>query len=161
MPGVAARLAHAHGGAAEHVYQHALKGFSIALPEQAAEALAGNPQVAYIEPDQVVTIVGAPTVTGKPGGGGSTPPAQTVPLGIDRVCGTLLADAGELCTPSYTGSNRAWVIDTGIDLNHSDLNVDGAHSKNFVTRGKNQTPDDGNGHGTHVAGTIRRPVLRV
>jgi subtilisin family serine protease len=31
--------------------------------------------------------------------------------------------------------------------------VDVARSISFVTRGKN-TPDDGNGHGTHVAGTI-------
>lgn len=153
VPGVAARLAGAHGSAPEQVYQHALKGFSVALPEPAAEALARNPQVAYVESDQVVTIIGAPTVTGKPGGGGSTPPAQTVPWGIDRVCGTSLA-TDELCTTQYTRTNRAWVIDTGVDLDHPDLTVDVAHSKNFVTRGRNQTPDDGNGHGTHVAGTI-------
>jgi subtilisin family serine protease len=53
-----------------------------------------------------------------------------------------------------TGTGKtAWVIDTGIDLNHADLNVDANRSRNFVTRGKD-SPADGNGHGTHVAGTI-------
>jgi subtilisin family serine protease len=52
------------------------------------------------------------------------------------------------------GTGRtAWIIDTGIDLDHPDLNVDLARSVNFVNTGKN-SPDDANGHGTHVAGTI-------
>lgn len=142
VPGVAARLAHAHGGVPEHVYQHALKGFSVAMPEQAVEALAHNPQVAYIEPDQIATIVGAPAVTGKPGGGGSTPPPQIVPWGITRIGGA--ADG--------TGKT-AWVIDTGIDLDHPDLVVDGARSRDFNSD-RTTSPDDGHGHGTHVAGTI-------
>lgn len=142
VPGVAARLAHAHGGVPEHVYQHALKGFSVALPEQAVEALARNPQVAYIEPDQVATIVEVPVVTGKPGGGGSTPPPQSVPWGITRVGG-----AGD-----GTGKT-AWVIDTGIDLDHPDLVVDGVRSRDFNSD-RTTSPDDGHGHGTHVAGTI-------
>lgn len=150
VPGVAARLAHAHGGTPEHVYQHALKGFSIALPEQAAEALARDPQVDYIEPDQVATIVGAPAVTGKPGGGGGTPPPQQIPWGVERVCGTPSSPPDEVC-PDYTGINSAWVIDTGIDLDHPDLNVDVGRSRNFST---GTSADDGNGHGTHVAGTI-------
>jgi len=44
------------------------------------------------------------------------------------------------------------VIDSGIDLDHPDLNVDQARSQNFVAR--ETSPNDLNGHGTHVAGTI-------
>jgi subtilisin len=46
----------------------------------------------------------------------------------------------------------AWVIDTGIDFDHPDLNVDQARSKSFLSG--NASADDENGHGTHVAGII-------
>lgn len=44
------------------------------------------------------------------------------------------------------------VIDTGCDLTHKDLKPNLLDGKNFVNRLK--SPKDGNGHGTHVAGTI-------
>ncbi len=47
-------------------------------------------------------------------------------------------------------TKKIWIIDTGIDLDHPDLNVDGASGKTFVSR--TTTPDDDNGHGTHCAG---------
>ncbi len=65
---------------------------------------------------------------------------QSTPWGIARVGGAKR---------SY--SRTAWVVDTGIDLDHRDLNVDRNRSKSFVP---NESADDGNGHGTHVAGTI-------
>lgn len=77
----------------------------------------------------------------KPGGGGTTQPAQITPPGITRVNGGL---------PGALGT--AWVIDTGIDLDHPDLNVDVARSRNFVSN--ESSPNDLNGHGSHVSGTI-------
>jgi len=44
------------------------------------------------------------------------------------------------------------VLDTGCDLNHSDLKNNLLQGKNFVNPKKD--PMDGNGHGTHVSGTI-------
>lgn len=44
-----------------------------------------------------------------------------------------------------------WVIDTGIDLDHPDLNVDTKRSLSFIA---GKTADDESGHGTHVAGII-------
>lgn len=44
------------------------------------------------------------------------------------------------------------VIDTGCDLNHKDLKNNLLEGKNFVN--KRKSPTDGNGHGTHVSGTI-------
>ena len=119
----------------EHVYGHAIKGFSVALTDEELEAVRKDDQVDYIEQDQVISV----SMGGPPGGGGGGGP-QTTPWGITRVSGGVDA----------TGK-RAWVIDSGIDLDHADLNVDIANAVNFA---KGNSADDGNGHGTHVAGTI-------
>jgi len=45
-----------------------------------------------------------------------------------------------------------WIIDSGVDMDHPDLNVDASRSRTFL---KDQTSaEDNNGHGTHVAGII-------
>jgi subtilisin family serine protease len=118
-------------------YGHALKGFSARLSAAEAKALRDDERVAYVEQDRIISL-------GKPAaGGGTSQPAQVTPYGITRV-------------GSGDGTGKtAWVIDTGIDLDHPDLNVDAGRSKSFLTSGANYaSPDDGNGHGTHVAGTI-------
>ncbi|NVO30079.1 S8 family serine peptidase [Hymenobacter sp. P5342] len=117
-----------------YAYGHALKGFSATLTAQEAKQLRADARVAYVEQDQIIAL-------GKPvSGGGTTGPAQTTPYGITRVG-----------TADGTG-RTAWVIDTGIDLDHPDLNVDVARSVTFIPRAR--SANDGNGHGTHVAGTI-------
>ncbi|NEW78199.1 MAG: S8 family peptidase [Gelidibacter sp.] len=124
----------------EQSYGMVLNGVSAKLSKTDVEKLAKDKRVKYIEEDQLVTL--APG--GKPGsGGGST--VQETPWGITRVNGVS----------SYTGSNVAWVIDTGIDLDHPDLNVNASRGFNAFTSGRDAgAPDDGNGHGSHVAGTI-------
>ena len=121
-----------------HVYEAALNGFAAELNDGQLNALRRNPNVEYIEMDGIASIP-MPRVDARPGGGGG---GQTTPWGITRVGG--FGDG--------TGKT-AWIIDTGIDLDHPDLNVDVARSVNFVTQGGGG-PDDGNGHGTHVAGTV-------
>ena len=126
------------GGNVSHVYTRAIRGFAANMSARgAAQMQASNPRIAYCEQDQVVKIV-----QGKPDkGGGSTGSAsETTPWGIVRVGGGQTGATG-----------RAFVIDSGVDLDHPDLNVNTAMSRSF-TREKNG--DDGNGHGTHVAGTI-------
>ncbi len=54
-------LAQTHGANVTHVYQHALKGFAVRLSPDRAEALAADPRVAYVEPDQVVHAVATQT----------------------------------------------------------------------------------------------------
>ena len=135
----------AHGGAVSHVYRTAIRGFSANISEAGMNAVRrNNPMIAYCEQDQVMSLV-APTAKGKPGGG-STPPPQEKPWRIARVNGGA---AGSFAT--------AWVIDTGIDLDHPDLNVDVARSRNFVAR--ETSPEDLNGHGSHVSGTIAARII--
>ncbi|MDP2069455.1 MAG: S8 family peptidase [Lutibacter sp.] len=120
-------------------YGRVLNGVAAKLSKADAEKLSKDKRVKYIEEDQLVAL--APG--GKPGGGGSV--AQEIPWGIARVNGIS----------NYTGSAVAWVIDTGIDLDHPDLNVNAARGFNAFTTGRDAgAPNDGNGHGSHVAGTI-------
>lgn len=147
------RLVASEAGRMRHVYTTAVRGFAANMSATAAQRIYdNNPNIAYYEADGLVTLIdGSGAVKpskkppGTPGGGGGdsdTPEPQATPWGITRVGG-----AGD-----GTGM-RAWVIDTGIDFDHTDLNVDVARSANFVLRGKDSAKD-GNGHGTHVAGTI-------
>jgi subtilisin family serine protease len=132
------RAAQAQGGTVTHVYSAALHGFSAHISAQGmANMRANHPSIAYCEQDQVMRAV-----QGKPGGGGgggST--GQQVPWGIARVHGGVAPPAGA----------RAWIIDSGIDGTHPDLNVNASLSRNFST---GNSWNDGNGHGTHVSGTI-------
>lgn len=131
------------------VYNRALHGFAAELTDEELQRIEADDRVKYIEPDRVVTL--APPC-GTPNGGpcedddeDDDDGDQATPWGIDRVGGAA----------DYSGSNIAWVIDTGIQLDHPDLNVDENLSEVFVSGGPGSgTPDDGNGHGTHVAGTI-------
>lgn len=146
-------IARSLGAEPTQAYGTALFGFAATVPEGRLNALDRDPRVAYWELDQTARVP-SPGAAAKPdcgtnpshpscGGddGGDPPSSQTTPWGVTRVGGASAATA------------TAWVIDSGIDLDHPDLNVDVGRSANFVSRGKN-SPDDGNGHGTHVAGTI-------
>lgn len=127
------------GISSEHVYTKALKGFSINLAENVIERLASEPEVKYVEPDYWITLKLPEAGTQK---SLNKTEAQTTPWGITRVGG-----AGNGV------GKTAWILDTGIDLDHEDLNVDVARSVNFITQGID-SPNDLNGHGTHVAGII-------
>jgi subtilisin family serine protease len=155
----AGRIARGLGLSPKFTYGTAAYGFSATIPEARLNGLRRNPQVAYVEIDRIASIprpvaqapkfctnpANADHPACAPDGGGEDPPAegnQTTPWGITRVGGF-----------SNGAGLTAWVIDTGIDFNHADLNVDVGRSANFVQRGKDSAKD-GNGHGTHVAGTI-------
>ncbi|WP_018984679.1 S8 family serine peptidase [Salinimonas chungwhensis] len=74
--------------------------------------------------------------------------AQTTPYGINMVQASQFAQ-------SDTGARRVCIIDTGYNLGHSDL----PDTNNGLTGNANNSQvgnwyNDGNGHGTHVAGTI-------
>lgn len=134
-----------------HKYNNVIAGFTAQLTDAQLKILKDNSNVDYIEKDRVYTFAppcGTPNggpCDGDGGGDGGGSTSQETPYGITRVNGGA----------TYTGSNVAWVIDSGIDLDHPDLNVDASRGYNAFTSGRDgKSLDDGNGHGTHVAGTI-------
>jgi subtilisin len=149
---VANEMARNQGLGVSHVYGHALNGFAAQVPEGRLNALQNDPRVLTIVEDRVVSIThhckGShscdPTPTPAPD---PDPGSQVIPTGIRRIYGHLSS------TQSGNGSGTVGIdvaiIDTGIDLGHADLNVVGGYN---CSRGTSY--NDGNGHGTHVAGTV-------
>jgi subtilisin family serine protease len=121
------------GAAVGHVYQNAIHGYSARMSATTAARIAGDPRVLLVQPDATVTIA-----------------AQTLPTGINRVDAELSPTAKIDGVDERVNVDVA-VIDTGIDLTHPDLNVYTAGAKNCST---GRSANDGNGHGTHVSGTI-------
>lgn len=156
VAGFVQALERGRGFRADHVYSRALKGFAARLSAQQIADLENDPRVAYVEVDGTMEVIGQGNGNGngqgqskRPGGGGggSGGSTQTVPWGIaaiDADVSSTLAGNGS----GTIGNVRAYIIDTGIDAGHADLNVAG--HVNFAG-GINS---DCNGHGTHVAGTV-------
>jgi subtilisin family serine protease len=125
----------------------------VVLPDKVAvDKVRGLSNVQYVEPDIQVHALhhrsGHNPGPGSGDGGTSPPqPAQTLEWGVDRI------DA-DLAWPASTGAGvNVAVIDTGIDLDHPDLNViKGVDCTKGPNCAKGGSGDDDNGHGTHVAG---------
>jgi subtilisin family serine protease len=130
---VAAEHARAHGAAVGHVYRHAIHGYSATMNATAAARISRDARVLLVQQDGIITIA-----------------AQTLPTGINRVDAELSPTARINGVDERVDVDVA-VIDTGIDLDHPDLNVYTAGARNCST---GRSANDGNGHGTHVAGTI-------
>lgn len=128
-----------------YVYGSTIEGFSVNLTEDQAEIFAKDPSIKSVEPDRVIALAPPPGKGPGGGGGGGGSASQQIPYGILRVGG------GD----TYTGSKKAYIIDSGIDASHPDLNVSVSAGFNAFNSGKDSDlSKDGNGHGTHVAGTI-------
>ncbi len=130
-----AQLARDHGFVADHVYRHALRGFSATLPAQTRLALLHNPRVAYIAPDTMATLA-------------ETQPDAT--WGLDRIDQRSRSLDGIYGYTATGAGVTAYVIDTGIRLTH--VEFDGRASTGWNAFA--ELGDECNGHGTHVAATI-------
>lgn len=130
----------------KNVYAFTVNGFAARLSEAQLQILSQDPRVRSVEQDYLVIL--APPPGKGPGGGdggGDPSPSEVIPYGITRVGGGA----------TYSGSGVAYILDTGIDLDHEDLNVNASMGFNAFTNGRDsKNLDDGNGHGTHVAGTV-------
>jgi len=114
--------------------------FAATVPARALQGLRHNPNVEFVEPDQIRHP--------------DAPSGQTVPYGIDMVQARKVWDAnrdGTIDAGAPTGEGiLACVIDSGIFAGHEDfqgVNIVGGYPEG-------EWSFDNCGHGTHVAGTV-------
>jgi subtilisin family serine protease len=149
MPGADAtmqgpELARASGGSIGHIYELALNGFQFTGSEAAADALRHDPNVRGVFRDNAVSLT------------------ETLPYGVKRIDAYVSGTPGGAYQSGYRGATaRIAILDTGIDLDHPDLaaSIDLASGKNCVDT--LLPPNDGYGHGTHVAGSAAAPLNGV
>ncbi|MGK5446482.1 S8 family peptidase [Streptomyces radiopugnans] len=132
-------LVEKYGATVKRTYREALNGYAVRLTEAEAKRLAADPSVEAVAQDQKVSIAGTQT----------NPPSW----GLDRIDQRALPLDSRYTYPDSAGQGvNAYIIDTGVRISHSDFGGRAVNGYDAVD-GDN-VAQDGNGHGTHVAGTV-------
>ncbi|TMO60345.1 S8 family peptidase [Pseudoalteromonas aurantia] len=127
----------------EREFGTALNGVLVDASKKQIHTLLSNPNVKYIEQDQIVSVT--PLIDTKADQGNAI-------WGLDRVDQTDLP-LNSNYHYDYDGSGvTAYVIDTGVLISHNEFGNRASHGYDFIDNDNNAT--DCNGHGTHVAGTV-------
>ena len=151
-------------------FEGKINGFSGKLSKTQLEKLRANPNVKSIEPDRIIALGKG----GTKGNGGSTTTTTTTTSPTTTTSTTTTTTTSTTSPGTYSaitpmagetipwgvakvgygdGTGRVvWVIDSGINAAHPDLNVSSSRGVSFVS-GLNPNAD-GYGHGTKVAGII-------
>ncbi|MEU4445178.1 PKD domain-containing protein [Actinosynnema sp. NPDC050801] len=125
-------LAGEYGGEVSHVYSAALRGFSVRMSERQAKRLAADPAVRYVEQNGIARA--------------------TETWGLDRVDQRDLPLDDGFTAPNDGSGVTAYVLDTGMDFRHPDLEGRASSGYDFIDNDSDAS--DCHGHGTHVGGTI-------
>ena len=109
--------------------------------------VSNESDVRFVEDDYIISIEGSTSKKVKDSDDNATDqPAEVVPWGVEYM-NDLTSDGDN------TGAGiKVGIIDTGIDVDHPDLN--GNIKGGYNATSKKKSFDDDNGHGTHVAGII-------
>lgn len=135
---VSAQHAKDHGFNVGRTFTRALNGYSARIPQARVDKIKLDPDVAFVSADRRVQAAGSDPML----------PGDSAPTGVRRT--EAATQSPSATTVRQAGNSGVAVLDTGIDLDHPDLNaVDG---ENCVSPGSSS--DDDNGHGSHAAGTI-------
>ncbi len=137
---IMARLGIQPFGGIQEVYTGIFFGIACRISEEEATLLQRQPEVLSVEENRSFSLAQTLASSGKV----FTPSEQILSWGMSYIKG-----------PARKSSRTAWILDTGIDQNHPDLNVDKARSQTFLPwYYREYDPGDQNGHGTHIAGII-------
>lgn len=138
-PGARAALAAARGRVAREL--PAVAAVSVELPSAAIAALSRNPHIEFVEEDVKRYPMALTSPSTNPYASG-----QLEPWGVRAVQAHLLPQGDAL-----TGNRKVCIIDSGYSMGHEDLP---GTSRVSGYNGNLAWNQDGDGHGTHVAGTI-------
>ncbi|MFI1395226.1 S8 family peptidase [Streptomyces sp. NPDC020681] len=132
-------LAATYGAKIKKTFNAALNGYSVQLTEAQAKKFAADPAVVSVSQNRVFKATATQP----------NPPSW----GIDRIDQRALPLNQSYTYPDTAGEGvTAYIIDTGVRITHSDFG--GRASYGYDAIDNDNTAQDGNGHGTHVAGTV-------
>lgn len=148
-----------------------LKGYSGSFSPSLLEKIIQRPEVDFVEEDQVVYALRKHA----PGSGGKRrkvrkhrrprinpslhPEQPEAPWGLARISHRSKKNLSLYKYPSSAGAGvDVYVIDTGINVSHPDFE---GRAKWGITIPLDDLNVDGNGHGTHCAGTIASKTYGV
>jgi subtilisin family serine protease len=132
-------IAEKYGARISQTYGTVLNGYAVRANERQARLLAADPQVASVVQDTRVALDDTQ----------KNPPSW----GLDRIDQPAPPLDNAYSWPRSAGARvTAYVIDTGVRITHKDFGGRASYGWDFVD--DDGTAADGNGHGTHVAGTI-------
>jgi subtilisin family serine protease len=134
-----------YGAQVERVYHNALKGYVATFKGTGAADVARDPRVDFVELDQKVTVQGTQDID-----------SLTGPWGLDRIDQPIGLSGSFTWADDGTGVT-AYIIDTGIQTNHSEFATTSGSRASVGTdtiKTDGYNGQDCDGHGTHVAGTV-------
>ncbi|OLY80655.1 Subtilisin-like protease 8 [Smittium mucronatum] len=124
----------------KHIYDNGFFGYSGKFDSKLIENIRSSKDVEFVEMDQVVY---------------ASDTQDNAPWGLARISHREPLNFGTFNKYIYdpkAGSNiTAYIVDTGVNINHVDFEGRATWGKTIP---RNDLDIDGNGHGTHVAGTI-------
>ncbi len=132
-------LAKEYGAKIKRTYSAALNGYSVELSAAQAKKFAADPDVESVVQNRIFKASAIQP----------SPPSW----GLDRIDQKALPLDRSYGYPDTAGEGvTAYIIDTGVRITHS--NFGGRASYGYDAIDNDSTAQDGNGHGTHVAGTV-------
>ncbi|KAJ3538800.1 hypothetical protein NMY22_g5015 [Coprinellus aureogranulatus] len=126
----------------QRVYEGHIHGYAGRFTERVLEQLRLRPEVAYVEKDQIVRTMEVTT-------------QRSAPWGLARISHRPKLTFSTFTRYVYDSEGGegvdVYVIDTGINIHHVEFEGRASWGKTIPD---NDEDEDGNGHGSHCAGTV-------